>query len=91
MKLIRIFELSGYQEYADNVRKIGQAADNDCVLPEVQPPIYPIHTCACKPHSVSEHLPPISKSTETYMIVDENLLQGKNVVWQNAIQNIRGV
>ena len=74
---MKIFELVGCQEYADNVKKIGQATiySSDCVLQEVQPPIYPRHTCTCKTQSVSQDLPAVS---ETYMIVEETQLEGKN-------------
>ena len=80
-KLIIAFKQAGYQEYADNVKKIGlQKSKHDFSGNRVeklqQPPTYPKQ----ETQSVSQHPPVTSKASETVnvMIVKESLTTGKN-------------
>ena len=82
-KLIRIFERAGYQNYADEVRKIAQASDNETddssgsgeQSPIEQPQTYPMYT----QQSLSQ-LPPATRigKSRTYVIVDEHFPHGKS-------------
>ena len=77
-KLMRIFERAGYKNYADEVRKIAQAGDSETddsssgeeQSQTEQPQTYPTNT----QQSVSQLPPVIPKSTETYVIINEENL-----------------
>ena len=81
--MIRIFERAGYQNYADEVRKITQTSDSDSSgsgeeqSPIEQPQTYPPY----KQQALFQNPPEKPKLDKTcaYVIVDqENLPKGKS-------------
>ena len=80
-RLIKIFERAGYQDCADKVRSIAQLSDSETDdssgsgEEQSQPKAYPSHN---QKQILSQSSPAVSKSIETYVIVDrENLPEGK--------------
>ena len=80
-ELVEIFEQAGYKVYADEVRRIAQLSDSETGdssgsgEEHPQPQTYSSY----KPQALSQPLPEKSKSTETYVIVnDGNLPEGES-------------
>ena len=79
LKLIATFQQAGYQEYADNVKKIGvggsEGSSADQLHGVEQPPTYPKQ----ETQTVSQHPPRTPKASETVnvMIVKESHTTGK--------------
>ena len=76
-RLIKIFERAGYQNYADKVSQLACLSDTESEdssgsgeeqTQQEQPPTYP----SSQQQQVLTHQPVTPKSTETYVIVDEN-------------------
>ena len=80
-RLRKVFERAGYQDCADRVRMIAQFSDSETDESsgsgeeQPQPKAYPSHN---QKQILLQSSPAVSKSTETYVIVDEeNLAEGK--------------
>ena len=80
-RLIKIFERAGYQDCADKVRSTAQLSDSETDdssgsgEEQSQPKAYPSHN---QRQILSVSSPAVSKSTETFVIVDkDNLPEGK--------------